>query len=325
MSGAVEVGARTEAGPRPENQDAVLAVELEGGSVLVAVADGMGGLGAGAEASRRVLERLEAAVRRGDDLVPAIHEAHRAVQALAETDAAGSTVVAALLGPDGVRLAHVGDSRAYQFGAMGLVPLTRDHTVAAEAEERGELAAREVAESRWGGTLSRALGSEGEVEVEVVDLPPVDAGGWLVLTSDGVHGPLAAEEIERLLAGAPTAASAAEELVRAALANGAEDNVSAVVVHRARVGASSEPVRRPAPRPPAPALDVPSGPARSEARPPTARRTRHVGKRGPARMDPRTLVARSTNRSPRRRWPLPGIFVTVMVVAVLLALFFILS
>lgn len=234
----LELGSRTEAGPRPENQDAVLVARLDDGRVIAAVADGMGGLEAGAEASRRALEAIETGVRAGVGLEVSVHRAHQAVRLLAEHDEAGSTVVAALIDEHGVEVAHVGDSRAYQLGPMGLVPLTTDHTVASEAAVQGELASREVADSRWGRALSRSLGREGPFEVTTTMGTPISAGGALILTSDGVHGVLGADEMERIAADAGDAGAAATALVEHALAHGAADNVSAVVVARAASAAT---------------------------------------------------------------------------------------
>lgn len=306
-AGVWQVGHRTDAGPRPENQDAVLAVEVGEGGLLVAVADGMGGLGAGARASQVALERLEAAVREGRSLTEAIGEAHEAVRGLTGADPAGSTVVAAVLTPDAVQVAHVGDSRAYQFGAMGFIPLTRDHTVAADAEARGDLAAREVASSRWGRTLSRSLGGETPPEVATLDLPGLGEGGWLVLTSDGVHGALDHDGMEAILARAGTADEAAGALVDGALGAGTRDNVAAVVVHRPRRAPPKEapPSRRSAPEQ-SPLL---SGPQPGQ---------------GSARWDPNALVDRSHNERPRREWRGPGILVSLVVVALVLLLFLLL-
>jgi protein phosphatase len=228
----------------------VLVARLDDGRVIAAVADGMGGLEAGGEASRRALEAIETGVRAGVGLEVSVHRAHQAVRQLAEHDEAGSTVVAALIDEHGVEVAHVGDSRAYQLGPMGLVPLTTDHTVASEAAVQGELAGREVADSRWGRALSRSLGREGSFEVTTTMGTPVSAGGALILTSDGVHGVLGAEEMERIAADASDAGAAATALVEHALAQGATDNVSAVVVARATpttsaaAEAAREPLRR---------------------------------------------------------------------------------
>lgn len=337
-SGPFEVALRTDPGPRPENQDAAITAGLSDGRLLLAVADGMGGLKAGAEASRRALVRLERSVRAGQGLVDAIRAAHQAVQELAETDAAGSTIVAAVVSETGVDVAHVGDSRAYRCGGLGLVPLTRDHTVAAEAEARGELAAREVAGSRWGATLARALGTRGPVEPETLSLPPLEPGEWLVLTTDGVHGVLADEAIERVIAGAKGADTLAGALLSVALEAGADDNLSAVVLrHRSGLAATTppEPVREEVAReaepsvahvpatPPAPPDEEVSAPQpRSKPAVEPARRPQRRGAGRPRTegeaWDPGRMVQRSSNVAPRRMWLVPGIFIGVAVVAVVL-------
>jgi protein phosphatase len=315
---ALEAGSRTDAGPRPENQDSVLAAELDWGARLVAVADGMGGLGAGARASRTALERLEAAVRAGATLAGGIEEAHGALQTLGGDEAVGSTVVAALVDAERVQVAHVGDSRAWLFGPVGLVPLTRDHTVAAEAAARGDLAAREVADSRWGRALSRSLGRDGPVEVTTGEFPPLEEGAWLVLTSDGVHGVLDVPAIEAVLTAAGTATAAADALVSEALSSGASDNVAAVVIHARRAVPAAQSSRT---RASAPAAGAPAG-GWSGTRP----HTRSTSRRSMAGWDPPALVARSKgrHRRGRRRWAGPGILLSVVVVALVALYFFVL-
>lgn len=274
---------------------------LDDGRVIAAVADGMGGLEAGAEASRRALEAIETGVRAGVGLEVSVHRAHQAVRLLTEQDEAGSTVVAALIDEHGVEVAHVGDSRAYQLGPMGLVPLTTDHTVASEAAVQGELASREVADSRWGRALSRSLGREGPFEVTTTMGTPISAGGALILTSDGVHGVLGADEMERIAADASGAGSAATALVEHALAQGAADNVSAVVVARA-----------------APAGRAAAGTVRE---PP-----RHRAEKRKASGEEGRLVHGSGHARRRRSWPGQRILAGVVVVALVsLALYLLLA
>jgi serine/threonine protein phosphatase PrpC len=173
---------------------------------------------------------------------------------------------------------------------MGLVPLTTDHTVASEAGVHGELASREVADSRWGRALSRSLGREGPFEVTTSTSTALGTGGALVLTSDGVHGVLDTDDIERIVAEATDAGSAAAALVRHALARGATDNLAAVVV--AREGRT---------------------PPTSDATTTSSPRRRHAGE-SEGDVDTGRLV-RSGTAAKRRSWPAQRILAGAVVVA----------
>jgi serine/threonine protein phosphatase PrpC len=203
---------------------------------LFVVADGMGGAQAGEVASRLAAEafarglpdagtpeeRLEARVREANSR---IHEVSQEDSALAGM---GTTLTAAYLDGDELALAHVGDSRAYLLRDGELTRLTRDHTLVEELVRRGELTEDEAAEHPQRSIITRALGPEDEVEVDL-RTHPVRAGDVLLLCSDGLTGMISEAEVAGILQGASSLAAAARSLVAAANDAGGRDNITVVL------------------------------------------------------------------------------------------------
>jgi protein phosphatase len=204
---------------------------------LFAVADGMGGAQAGEVASR-----LTAAAFReyheADDLPPdervqaIIQEANRRIYERAHADSGfsgmGTTVTAALLLGGRVTIGHVGDSRAYRIRDGTLEQLTDDHSLVGDLMRSGRLTPEEAEAHPQRSVITRALGTDPEVDVDTVT---VDArpGDLFLLCSDGLTTMVADEDILGILAAAPTLDDAARELVRAANTGGGEDNVTVVL------------------------------------------------------------------------------------------------
>ena len=140
-------------------------------------------------------------------------------------------------------IAHVGDSRAYRYRDGVLEQLTTDHSLVGELVRSGRLTEAEAAVHPHRSVITRALGTEADVEVDTrtVDLRP---GDLVLLCSDGLSAMVRDEEIVRLLE--ETQADphdAAEALVAAANRAGGEDNVTVVLFELAE----GAPVARPAP------------------------------------------------------------------------------
>jgi len=177
---------------------------------LYVVADGMGGLAAGSQASAMVVSTLLEAfyddARRERDLAleSAIVLANAALLRQAERlveeapQGLGSTVVAAVLRAGDALVAHVGDSRAYHFTPDGVHRRTADHTLAAELQRRGTLSAEEAARHPGRRQVTRALGRAAGVDVELVRWR-VNAGDRLLLLTDGAYESLDDDELWRLV------------------------------------------------------------------------------------------------------------------------------
>ena len=222
-------------GRRPSNQDAVVDVKLPDGRHLVAVADGMGGHQSGEVASRLALEVLVRELRAGARLRDAVAAANTDVFDEANRDPSRSgmgTTLIALLRTDAVyEIANVGDSRAYRIDQHGINRLSRDHSFAEEAASKAMMGPEEIARSPWRNALTRSLGTQETVEVDVFG--PFEIAGrphTVMLCSDGLYRALSDDAAWHHLIGAPDPAAGARILVDLALRHGSDDNVSVAVV-----------------------------------------------------------------------------------------------
>ncbi|HYY76241.1 MAG TPA: Stp1/IreP family PP2C-type Ser/Thr phosphatase [Gaiellaceae bacterium] len=204
---------------------------------LFAVADGMGGAQAGEVASR-----LAAAAFRefheADDLAPddrlraLVQEANRRIydRARADTGATGmgTTLTAALLEDGDVTIGHVGDSRAYRLRDGQLEQLTEDHSLVADLMRSGRLTPEEAETHPQRSVITRALGTDPEVDVDTMTVE-ASPGDVFLLCSDGLTTMVADEDILELVARAGSLEDAARALVKAANKGGGEDNVTVVL------------------------------------------------------------------------------------------------
>ena len=212
---------------RAGNEDSALAVDG-----LFVVADGMGGHAAGEVASRVAVEALQASA--GTGIVEAVRLANQAVMDRADADPSlrgmGTTLCALALGTDGqVEIVNVGDSRAYLFRDGALVQVTEDHNLVAQLEREGRLTAEEARVHPQRNIITRVLGNDPDVEVDVF---PVDAfrGDRFLLCSDGLFNEIEDDAISDVLRNHRPPQEAADELVRRANAAGGRDNITIVVV-----------------------------------------------------------------------------------------------
>jgi PPM family protein phosphatase len=211
---------------------------------LVAVADGMGGHRGGEVASATALAALRQAMASGQPLRDAIEGANDAVLEKSGSDhqlqGMGTTLTAGTLGTDGSMLiGHVGDSRAYLLRDGELSQITNDHSLVAEMVRTGQLTPEQAESHPQRSTITRALGIDPAVDVDVypVDLRP---GDRILLCSDGLTTMVRPGEIEEILDEEPDAERAAQRLVDAANAAGGEDNITAVVVEVIEVDEGDE-------------------------------------------------------------------------------------
>ena len=204
---------------------------------LFAVADGMGGAQAGEVASALAAGALEESGANGGGerrVAELIQEANRRVHERATTDAAtagmGTTITAALVEPDGrVVFGHVGDSRAYLLRDDKLEQLTNDHTLVAELVRRGELSPGEAEVHPQRSVITRALGTDPDVDVDTfaVDAQPGDV---YLICSDGLSSMVDGGAIEEILRQNRTdLVGASRALIQAANRSGGEDNITAVL------------------------------------------------------------------------------------------------
>ena len=201
---------------------------------LFAIAAGRGGARAGEIASALAAGALnESGTRSGgeDRVKELVQEANRRVHERASNDPAtsgmGTTMTVALVEPTGdITFGHVGDSRAYVLRGD---KLTDDHSLVAELVRRGELSASDAEVHPQRSVITRALGTDPDVDVDAFTVHP-EAGDIYLLCSDGLSDMVAGEGIEEvLLANRGDLDDAAKGLVRAANRGGGDDNITAVL------------------------------------------------------------------------------------------------
>lgn len=218
---------------RPTNQDALVVSEA---MQVYGVADGMGGHKGGETASAgcrdEVLRALEGEKPGLQALKSAIEAANVALFCQQEADESlsgmGTTLSLVWLSDDAAYLAHVGDSRVYCLRDNELQQMTDDHSLVAELVRKGAITAEQAEKHPLRNVITRAVGTETGIEVDLAVEERRAGDIWLVC-SDGLHGLVSDEEMAKTLReNAP--AKAAELLLQAALDAGGRDNISVVVL-----------------------------------------------------------------------------------------------
>ena len=249
LSGKIQIVGKTDVGRRRDhNEDSI---GSEPGRGLAVLADGMGGYKAGEVASAiavnsilgelaETLESLEA----GEDengygpetvaIRAAVVNANRAIYRTAQNQpqykGMGTTLVMALLYDDRMTVAHVGDSRMYRFRDGILEQVTIDHTLMQELIDRGFYTPEEARNSRNKNLVTRALGIDEQVTVDVQE-DVVLKDDILLLCSDGLNDMVEDKEICLTLKNfSDNLEAAAEELISKANENGGNDNISVILV-----------------------------------------------------------------------------------------------
>ena len=156
----------------------------------------------------------------------------------------GTTVTAALVEQDGrIAFANVGDSRAYLLRDGKLQRLTEDHSVVAELVASGQISAEEAERHPQRNVVTRVLGAEPAVQVDTFWLT-AQHGDLVLLCSDGLTDMVLERDLAGLLADDRSCEQIAEQLVRAALDGGGEDNVTTVLIRIGPAAEAEPPARR---------------------------------------------------------------------------------
>ncbi len=236
---------------REHNEDCFLIMPENGIAIL---ADGMGGHLAGEVASAMAIDRVthyllnafaisdaekmtaaNSASFESGALVEAIKSANAAIHDASlsrpEQSGMGTTIVAAAFHNNTLTVAHVGDSRLYRYRKGVLSQVTEDHSMVQELLRRGLMTPDEARTSLNRNLVTRALGIDPMVEVDVLQ-EQFEEGDLYLLCSDGLNDVLTDEEIAAVLAQHPdNMDSAAQQLIFDVNARGGPDNVSIVLVH----------------------------------------------------------------------------------------------
>jgi protein phosphatase len=217
---------------------------------LFAVADGMGGAQAGEIASQLAAAAVrDVAGSEGgaeERVTTLIREANQRVYQRASEDEAasgmGTTMTVAYVADGEVTIGHVGDSRAYLFREDRLEQVTEDHSLVAELVRSGKLSPEEAETHPQRSVITRALGTEPDVDVDTFSVR-TQPGDLFLLCSDGLTSMVDDETILRLVEKhRGDLDAAARALVQAANRGGGEDNITVVFFEIAAAGAAAEPL-----------------------------------------------------------------------------------
>src|SRR5215471_12148919 len=231
--------ARTHVGTiRRRNEDAVLDRAEIG---MWAVADGAGGHLRGDYASGRIIAALRevdpglSGPQLVDDVKARLASVNRELRARAVTigpkAVIGSTLAMLLIRDGQSCCLWAGDSRCYRMRAGELRQLSRDQSHVQNLVDRGEIAPEAAATHPLGHIVTNLVGGSEDLVLEERH-DPVEPGDIMLLCTDGLSGAVTNGEITEILRETP-ATAAADRLIECALARGARDNVSAVVIEYA--------------------------------------------------------------------------------------------
>ncbi len=243
---------------RPNNEDAVWADPVSG---LLIVADGMGGHKSGEVASSMAVttipsnfkqltkdgtsgeildkrfstetNRLGFCVKMANQLI------FEASKRYPKDHGMGTTCTAALVSGDRLSIAHVGDSRCYLIRRGEIQQLTQDHSLVMEQVRHGLLAKDDAAVRANQNILTRSLGTEAEVKIDL-DEHPLFPGDVLVLCSDGVDKEMTEDQILKTVTQTSDPQELVKKLIEQSNAAGGRDNitVAAARVDKAGLGES---------------------------------------------------------------------------------------
>jgi protein phosphatase len=235
---------------RDHNEDTIGAEPDIG---LWVLADGMGGYNAGEVASgiavktiidlvtqackrekRAEIESGSGYMRQTIALRDAIHRANKVINQTAQSqpqcEGMGTTLVASLFYDNRVSIAHVGDSRMYRLRGNRFEQITMDHSLLQELVDRGFYSQEEAQRSTNRNYVTRALGVEANVEVEVQEVD-VQKGDYYLMCSDGLPDMVEDEDIHLTISTfANDVRTVGEQLIKLTNDNGGRDNVSVILV-----------------------------------------------------------------------------------------------
>ena len=240
----------TDTGKVREHNEDTIAFDADAG--LLVLADGMGGYNAGEVASgiavKTIMHLVRDALAREDLMHPdaatglsrpaiilrdAIARANKIIYQTARTqpqcEGMGMTIVAAVFFDNRVAVAHVGDSRLYRLRGSSLDQVTLDHSLLQELVDRGFYSPEEAQRAANKNYVTRALGVEASVEVEVQE-HPAQRGDVYVLCSDGLSDMVEDDDIGLTInTFGANLETVAKQLIQLGNDNGGKDNISVVM------------------------------------------------------------------------------------------------
>jgi len=244
-AGLTDVGRK-----RNHNEDSFL---IDDELQLYVVADGMGGHAGGGTASRIAVETIDKELRRARDnrdnpfvsvtslqdaLLPealrtAVERACLAIFTTAQDDprlsGMGTTVISLVVRDNHAFFAHVGDSRAYLVRGPLIQQISEDHSLVNEQIKAGMITPEEAKHSRYKNIITRSVGFEEEVQVDVMGVV-AEPGDVFLLCSDGLANMVEDRELHEVVASTANLADVPKRLIDLANERGGDDNITVIVV-----------------------------------------------------------------------------------------------
>ncbi len=236
LSAKTDIGAVREC-----NEDSFQCGLFQDGATWAVVCDGMGGASGGQVASSICVETITAALSKGyrkgatvKSIANLINSAVSVANAkifeksyqVTELKGMGTTVVAVVIKNGIAVIAHVGDSRAYLIGDE-IIPLTKDHSLVEFMIDTGKITKEEAKTHPDRNVITRAVGIENFVDVEI-NIVDVNDNDKILICTDGLSGSVEDEDLFNIITSDPI--NSADALIRKAIENGSRDNITAVII-----------------------------------------------------------------------------------------------
>lgn len=230
---------------RQINQDYGLITSLDDETMLVIVADGMGGHKAGEVASQIATQHIEAIIKESwpsndweNVLLTAVEKTNEHIFTLSKQNSEytgmGTTVEVGLLTKSRGLIAHVGDSRVYLFDQKGAKQLTEDHSLVFELYKSGQIPYEELETHPQKNVILRAIGTEPHIKIDLISFAWED-GGRVLFCTDGLFKHVSSEKIIHTFFAEKDISILADNLMNQALDLGGEDNITIAIVAHASV------------------------------------------------------------------------------------------
>jgi serine/threonine protein phosphatase PrpC len=206
---------------------------------IFVVCDGMGGHKGGDVASRLAVETIQENLvfSVADQIIPSLQSvaklANQIIWEKGQSDEAlyemGTTLTVAVIHDGSIVVAHVGDSSLYLFKEDQLIKVTRDHTLAQQMFSDGVLKREDMRSNVYNHVLTRAVGVESQVELDIYQ-EEIQTGDWVLMCTDGLTDLVEDDAIRELIKAANDPQKAAQELLNLALSKGGYDNITIVLL-----------------------------------------------------------------------------------------------
>lgn len=241
-----EICTQTDQGRVRKNNEDAVAFDAQTGVCLLA--DGMGGYKAGEVASAMAVasinQELSSWLLQNGGRA-SVKELRRTMEACVDNvnhailsaacsnpdyEGMGTTLVAAVFMEGRLVLGHIGDSRCYRLRDQAFLQVTKDHSLLQEQVDAGLMTAEQALVSPNKNLITRALGVEDSVVIEINE-HKVELGDLYLMCSDGLSDMVPDTVIAAILDGSGTLLQKAQRLVAAANEGGGRDNISVVLIH----------------------------------------------------------------------------------------------